>query len=98
MEKVPHTHTHTHTHCTCEEFGDGLVLAPGGADEEQPGRQELVVAGQELGDGPGTPRGGPLLALPQLAALVDGVHQQEESLRRRLGTQQGQEHTPEGEK
>lgn len=78
---------------TCEQFRDGLVLTAGRADEEQPGRQELVVAGQELGNGPGGARGGPLLSLAQLTALVDGVHQQEERLLRRLEAQERQEDT-----
>lgn len=78
---------------TREQFGDGLVLTAGRADEEQPRRQELVVAGQELGDGSGGARRGPLLALAELAAFVDGVHQQEERLLRGLHTQEGQEDT-----
>ena len=81
---------------TCEEFGDGLVLAPCGADEQQPGRQELVVAGQELGDGPGGAGGRPLLALAQLTAFVDGVHEQEEALLRRLHTQERKQDAPTG--
>lgn len=50
-----------------------------------------MMAGQELGDGPGGAGGGPLLPLTQLTAFVDGVHQQEESLLRRLHTQERQE-------
>lgn len=80
---------------TCEEFSDGLVLPPGGADEKQPGRQELVVAGQELRNGPGGAGGGPLLPLPKLEAFIDGVHQQEEGLRRGFNTQERQEDTSE---
>lgn len=80
---------------TCEEFSDGLVLPPGGADEKQPGRQELVVAGQELRNGPGGAGGRPLLSLPELEALIDGVHQQEEGLRRGFNTQERQEDTSE---
>lgn len=49
------------------------------------------MAGQELGDGPGGAGGGPLLPLTQLTAFVDGVHQQEESLLRRLHAQERQE-------
>lgn len=81
---------------TCEQFSDGLVLTARRADEEQPGGQELVVAGQELGDGPGGARGGPLLSLAQLTALVDGVHQQEERLLRGFDAQQRQEDTSVG--
>ncbi|KAF3838793.1 hypothetical protein F7725_010561 [Dissostichus mawsoni] len=40
-----------------EELSDGLVLSPGGADEQQPGRQELEMTGQELCDGPGGAHG-----------------------------------------
>lgn len=80
---------------TCEQFSDGLVLSPGGADEKQPGRQELVVTGQELGDGPGGAGGGPLLPLAQLTAFVDGVHQQEDRLLGRLHAQERQEDTSE---
>lgn len=76
---------------TREEFGDGLVLTTRRADEEEPRGQEVVVAGQELGDGPGGARGGPLLPLAQLAAFVDGVHQQEERALGGLGAQEGQE-------
>lgn len=50
-----------------------------------------MVAGQELGDGPGGARGGPLLSLAQLTAFVYGVHQQEERLRRGLNAQERQE-------
>lgn len=53
------------------------------------------MAGQELGDGPGGAEGGPLLPLTQLAAFVDGVHQQEERLLRRLNTQERQQDTSE---
>lgn len=81
---------------TCEQFRDGLVLAARRADEEQPGGQELVVAGQELGDGPGGARGGPLLPLGQLTAFVDGVHQQEERLLRGPDAQERQEDTSVG--
>lgn len=80
---------------TREEFSDGLVLPPGGADEKQPGRQELVVAGQELRNGPGGAGGRPLFSLPELEALIDGVHQQEEGLRRGFNTQERQEDTSE---
>lgn len=80
---------------TREQFSDGLVLSPCGADEKQPGRQELVMTGQELGDGPGGAGGGPLLPLAQLTAFIDGVHQQEERLLRGLNTQQRQEDTSE---
>ena len=80
---------------TCEELSDGLVLSPGGADEQQPGRQELQMTGQELCDGPGGAHGGFLLPLTQLTALIDGVHQQEERLLRGLNAQQRQEDTPE---
>lgn len=52
-----------------------------------------MVAGQELGDGPGGARRGPLLSLAQLTALVDGVHQQEERLLRGLHAQERQEDT-----
>lgn len=51
------------------------------------------MAGQELGDGPGGARGGPLLSLPQLTAFVDGVHQQEERLLGGLHAQERQEDT-----
>lgn len=78
---------------TREEFGDGLVLTPRRADEQEPRGQELVVAGQELGDGPGGAWGGPLLSLAQLTAFIDGVHQQEERLLGRLHTQERQEDT-----
>lgn len=78
---------------TCEQFGDGLVLSSSRADEEQPGRQELVMTGQELGDSPGGAGGGPLLPLAQLTAFIDRVYQQEERLLRRLNTQQRQEDT-----
>lgn len=78
---------------TCEQFGDGLVLTARRADEEQPGGQELVVAGQELSDGPGGARGGSLLSLTQLAAFVDGVHQQKERLLRGLHAQERKEDT-----
>lgn len=81
---------------TCEQFSDSLVLTACRADEEQPGGQELVVTGQELGDSPGGARGGPLLPLSQLTAFVDGVHQQEERLLRGLDTQEGQEDTSVG--
>lgn len=80
---------------TCEQFSDGLVLTPRRADEKQPGRQELMVTGQELCDGPGGPGGGPLLPFAQLTAFVDGVHQQEERLLRRLNTEERQEDTSE---
>lgn len=80
---------------TCEEFGDGLVLSASGADEQQPGRQELVVTGEELGDGPGRTGGGPLVPLTELAPLIDGVHEQEEGLRRRLHAQERQQDAPE---
>lgn len=83
---------------TCEEFSDGLVLPPGGADEKQPGRQELVVAGQELGNGPGGAGRGPLLSLPELEAFIDGVHQQEEGLRRGFDTKERQEDTSEDQR
>lgn len=73
---------------TCEQFGDGLVLPAGGADEQQPGGQELMVTGQELGDGPGGAGGGALLPFSQLEAFIDGVHQQEEGLLRRFDAQQ----------
>lgn len=53
------------------------------------------MTGQELGDGPGRADGGPLVPLAQLTALVDGVHQQEETLLRRLHTQERQEDTSE---
>ncbi len=53
------------------------------------------MTGQELGDGPGGARGGPLLALTQLTAFIDGVYQQEERLLRRLDTQERQEDTSE---
>lgn len=52
-----------------------------------------MVTGQELRDGPGGPGGGPLLPLAQLTAFVDGVHQQEERLLRRLNTEERQEDT-----
>lgn len=52
-----------------------------------------MVAGQELGDGPGGARGGPVLPLAQLTAFVDGVHQQEERLLGGLHPQQRQEDT-----
>lgn len=80
---------------TCEEFGYGLVLPAGGADEQQPGGQELVVTGEELGDGPGRTGGGPLVPLRELAALVDGVHEQEEGLLRGLHAQERQQDAPE---
>lgn len=80
---------------TCEQLRDGLVLSPSRADEEQPGRQELVVTGQELGDGPGGAGGGPLLPLTRLTAFIDGVHQQEERLLRGLHTQEREEDTSE---
>lgn len=80
---------------TREQFSNGLVLSPRGADEEQPGGQELVMTGQELGDGPGGARGGPLLPLAELAAFVDGVHQQEQGLLRGLNAQERQEDTSE---
>lgn len=54
-----------------------------------------MMTGQELGDGPGGARGGPLLALTQLTAFIDGVYQQEERLLRRLDTQERQEDTSE---
>lgn len=76
-----------------EQFGDGLVLTTRRADEEEPRRQELVVAGQELGDGPGGARGRPLLSLAQLTAFIDGVHQQEERLLGGLHAQERQEDT-----
>lgn len=75
---------------TCEEFGDGLVLSACRADEQQPGRQELMVTGQELGNGPGGARWGPLVPLTQLAAFINGVHQQEQRLLGRLHVQEGQ--------
>lgn len=50
-----------------------------------------MMTGQELGDGPGGTRGGPLLPLAQLAAFVDGVHQQEQRLLRGFNTQKRQE-------
>lgn len=78
---------------TCEQFGDGLVPTARRADEQQPGGQELVVAGQELSDGPGGARGGPLLSFTQLAAFVDGVHQQKERLLRGLHAQERKEDT-----
>lgn len=80
---------------TREQFGDGLVLTTRRADEEEPRGQELVVAGQELGDGPGGARGGPLLPLDQLTAFIDGVHQQEERLLGGLHAQERQEDTSE---
>lgn len=55
------------------------------------------MTGQQLGDGPGGAGGGPLLPLPQQAALVDGVHQQDERLLRGLDAQQRQEDTSEVE-
>lgn len=73
---------------TCEQFSDGLVLPPGGADEQQPGGQELVVTGQELSNGPGGAGGGALLSFTKLQAFVDRVHQQEEGLLRRFDAQQ----------
>ncbi len=54
-----------------------------------------MVTGQELCDGPGGAGGGPLLPLTQLTAFIDGVHQQEERLLRRLHTQERQEDTSE---
>lgn len=54
-----------------------------------------MMTGQELGDGPGGAGGGPLLPLTQLTAFIDGVHQQEERLLRRLNTQERQEDTSE---
>lgn len=54
-----------------------------------------MMTGQELGDGPGGAGGGPLLPLTQLTAFIDGVHQQEKGLLRRLNTQERQEDTPE---
>lgn len=86
---------HRYAVFTCEEFGDSLVLSPCGTDEQQPGRQELVMTGQELSDGPRGARGGPLVALAQLTAFVDGVHQQEEGLLGRLHIQQRQQDTSE---
>lgn len=80
---------------TCEQFSDGFVLSASRADEKQPGRQELVMTGQELGDGPGGARGGPLLPLTHLAAFIDGVHQQEERLLGGLHTQEREEDTSE---
>lgn len=35
---------------TCEEFGDVFVLPACRADEQQPGREELMMGGQQLGD------------------------------------------------
>lgn len=80
---------------TCEQLSDGLVLSPSRADEKQPGRQEVVMTGQELGDGPGGARGGPLLPLTHLTAFINGVHQQEERLLRGLHTQEREEDTSE---
>lgn len=80
---------------TCEQLSDGLVLSPSRAYEKQPGRQELVMTGQELSDGPGGARGGPLLPLTHLTAFIDGVHQQEERLLRGLHAQEREEDTSE---
>lgn len=54
-----------------------------------------MMTGQELCNGPGGAGGGPLLPLTKLTAFIDGVHQQEESLLRRLHTQERQEDTSE---
>lgn len=35
---------------TCEEFGDVFVLSAGGADEQEPWREQLVMGSQQLGD------------------------------------------------
>lgn len=78
---------------TCEQFSDGLVLSPCRADEKQPRRQELVMAGQELCNGPGRAEGRLLLSVAQMRAFIDGVHQQEERLLRGLNTQERQEDT-----
>lgn len=83
------------TPLTCEQLCDGLVLSAGGADEQQPGGKELVVTGQELGDGPGRSRGRALFPFFQLEAFIDGVYQQEEGLLGRFDAQQRQEDAPE---
>lgn len=81
-------------HLTCEQLSDGLVLPAGGADEQQPGGQELVVTGQELSDGPGGSGGGALLSFSQLQAFIHRVHQQEEGLLWRFDAQQRQKDAP----
>lgn len=53
------------------------------------------MTGQEFGNGPGGTRRGSLLPFTQLTAFIDGVHQQEERLLRRLNTQERQEDTSE---
>lgn len=75
---------------TCEEFGDVFVLSAGGADEKQPGREELMMGGQQLGDVPW-----PLTSVPYRRILIHWIHQHKQSLRRSLTAQQRQQHTPE---
>lgn len=79
---------------TCEQLSNGLVLPTGGADEQQPGGQELVVTGQELSDGPGGAGGRALLSFSQLQAFINRVHQQEERLLWRFDAQQRQKDAP----
>ena len=57
-----------------------------------------MVTGQEVSDGPGGTRRGPLLPLPKLTAFIDGVHKQEEGLLRWLHAQERQEDTPEDQR
>lgn len=55
---------------TCEKFSDVLVLPAPGADEEEPGWQQLVVNGQQLADAPGTGCARPRLHFPDLHPLI----------------------------